>query len=223
MNWMARIPALTLCVVLAWGVQAQIDPRRDDTLRRDLERPELVRPDEALVQLYWSLTDLSLEDQREQTWGLSSRTKAALWTFNVERYLRDHPELTTDAQEILREGLRLVNLPAWFDIVPGAFGYELKTSALEDFKHRLETLPPQMVHEVFIRLGAAPQLFPSPEDDSRSGLVPRVESQQCYCSGWWECAPTSSYRCYDAWCDPKQHCGVFGNETCFGICKSTGL
>lgn len=215
---MRRIPALVLSLVMAAAAQAEIDPRRD-TLRH-----ELVRPDEALVQLYWSLSDLSLEDQREQTWGLSSKTKAALWTFNIERYLREHPELSVEAQGLLREGIRMVNMPAWLDIVPGAFGYDLKVSTLNDFKARLQMLPPQMVHEVFIRLGPEPQAIePAPQKPTASGSnrpsVPRVDKNACYCSSGWECLSSASFSCWPSWCEWVIHCGVFNNEACTGVCK----
>jgi hypothetical protein len=175
-----------------------------------------------LRDLYDSLSDLSLEDQRQQMWGMTSRTKEALWSHNIQRYLRDHPELSVQAQEVLREGLRLVATPGWFDLAPGAPGYEVQSSALETFKQRMAAeLSRETVVEVFIRLGPDPSsvLPEAPKDGGSRRLLPRAEVYRtCSCSGWWECG-VWSYECAPSYCDPSRHCGVFGNELCWGNCK----
>ncbi len=214
--------AIVLSVLLSFPMQADADVRHESGPRRDV----IERPDPDLVKLYFSLGDLSLEDQRHQMWALSSKTKAALWTYNITRYLGDHPELSANSQEILREGIRLVSMPAWFEIVPGAFGYEQKSNALAQFKLLLQTLPPQTVNEVFIRLGPEPEPVTSDtrtpvpsEPPNKSRLVPRVDQRVCYCAGSWECLSSASFHCYPSWCEMTIHCGVFNNEICTGTCK----
>lgn len=211
-----------LGAVLSLTIQADVEINRHDSSRRQLND----RADAEIIQLYFSLSDLSLDDQRLQMWGLTSTTKAALWTYNIDRYLRDHPELSVEAQEVLREGIRLVRTPAWFDIAPGSFGYEPKSIALEELKGRMKSvLSPQTIVETFIRLGAEPvsALWPSaqtPIADPKSRQAPRAEIYGCTCAGQWECGYFSDYSCYDSYCDWVPHCGIFHNEYCTGKCKS---
>jgi hypothetical protein len=198
-----------------------------DAVDRETRREPAHDISAGLRDLYDSLSDLSLEDQRQQMWGMTSRTRTALWTHNIQRYLRDHPELSIEEQEVLREGLRLVVTPGWFDMAPGSPGYEMHSSTLEAFKQRMAAeLPREVIVEVFIRLGAEPDSVPleAPTDGGSRRLLPRTEVYlTCSCSGWWECGMWSERECAPSWCDPSRHCGVFGNEVCWGNCKLTGL
>lgn len=207
-----------LGLVLSLAVQADVSTDRNVDHRRNASG----RADDGLRDLYDSLSDLSLEDQRQQMWGMASTTKAALWTYNIQRYLRDHPEMSVPAQEVLRDGIRLVTTPAWFDMAPGAFGYEVQSRALEEFKRRMASeLSREVIFEVFLRLGPEPYSgSPEPQDDSARRLVPRSEVYTtCSCAGQWECGYFSDFECAPSWCDPARHCGVFGTELCWGNCK----
>jgi hypothetical protein len=197
----------------------------DVEVKREARTPRapVERPNAELLQLYDSLTDLPLRDQRDQTWGLSSKTKAALWTWNIERYLRDHPELSPEAQDVLRQGIRLVTTPAFFDIQPDSFGYELQVSALENLKRQIAAVvPPAVIEEVFIRLGPQPTWYPDLTTPASRPPVRADYVDICYCSGSWECGSNSSYSCHDSYCEPTWHCGVFHWEWCWGKCKSNG-
>lgn len=198
----------------------------DKAVGRDAgsRRAEVIRADEELVQLYYSLRDLSLEEQRVQTWGVTTKTKAALWKFNIELYLRTHTELSADAQSVLREGIRLVTTPAWFDVVEGSLGYEPKALAREALKNRAKSvLSPEQIHETFIRFGPEPltiSLDP-PGNKERRPRVPQVEwGFKCSCASNFDCGSSSSYDCYGSWCISNVHCGWFGDELCTGKCKS---
>jgi hypothetical protein len=139
--------------------------------------------------LYFSLADLSLEDQRQQMWALSSTTKAALWTYNAERYLRNHPELEAEAQEMLRRGTALINTPAWFDIQQGSVGYPAKKAALLAFKQEFEkVLSPEIIYEVLIRLGPNPEEESSfaPEERPRAKMQSEGSMFSCSCGSGFD-------------------------------------
>jgi hypothetical protein len=212
-------------VVLSLMVQA--DVRVDRTDRADPEsrsRPDPGgRADAELVQLYLSLSELPLEEQRQQTWALSSKTKAALWKHNIERYLQVHPELGMEERNILLEGMRLITSPGWFDIEQGSFGYAAKTQALAEHKQRVETLlQPEVIYEVFLRLGPRPDTedpLPPALGGSRM-LTPRVNIDQCSCGSYYECwYYGTGFTCGSAACQIVMHCGWYGNEPCTGKCK----
>lgn len=211
-----------LCIMLSLTVQA------DDTQRRDYDRRTLTaRPLPDLENLYFSLADLSLDDQRQQMWGLSSSTKAALWTYNTERYLLHHPELSVEGQELLREGVRLINTPGWFDIQEGSIGYAAKRIALAEFKRDFEKiLPAEVIYEVLIRLGSEPASGDIRPHRPSTPTAPSVQTNafyHCSCGSGFDCGSTSSYGCYDSWCIPTpSHCGPFADDPCWGRCKSTG-
>ena len=205
-------------------IQGDERPRRDDVRRAPIGRP---LPE--LENLYFSLADLSLEDQRQQMWGLSSSTKAALWTYNTERYLLFHPELSVEGQELLREGVRLINTPAWFDIQEGSIGHAAKRIALAEFKRDFEkVLPANVIYEVLIRLGSEPARAESQENRqsmAMAGVSPaRADAfYHCSCGSPFDCGSTSSYGCFDSWCIPTpSHCGPYADDPCSGRCKLTG-
>lgn len=216
--------AVILCVMMSLTVHA------DDSLRDDIacRRTADVLPLAEIENMYFSLADLSLEEQRQQMWGLSSATKAALWTYNAERYLRHHPELSLEAQEMVRRGTALINTPAWFDIQEGSIGYPAKKLALTAFKQDFENiLSRDLIYQVLIRLGPEPVMAES-EQSTPAGGSRRVSVQpnsfyHCSCGSGFDCGSTSSYGCYDAWCMPTpSHCGPFGDDACTGRCKATG-
>lgn len=211
---------LVLCVFLAFTAQAAGDMKARERWP-DRWDPN-IGADPAVISLYFSLSDLALEDQRAQMWALPNDTKAALWMYNIKRYLRDHPELSAEAQELLRTGIRLVATPAWFDMGPGSFGYDPQTNALSDFKERTSrVLSRETVFDVFIRLGSDPvHAVPHP---ATTVFEPRADVlNACSCASGFDCGSTSSYGCYDSWCEPARHCGWFGFEWCTGKCKSNG-
>jgi hypothetical protein len=120
-------------------------------------RQEPQSADLQIAQLYESLASLPLTVQKQQAWALSSDVKAALWTININKYLSAHPELTSEAQEVLRDGIRLVSSPGWFDVQPGSVLYPWKDAIREEHKRRAESvLSPETIIEVFIRLGREP-------------------------------------------------------------------
>ena len=205
---------VVLAVFLGLSVHAGERVDRDEITCRI----PTARADRELVDLYLSLTDLPLQDQREQTWGMPSLTKSALWTYNIERYLRDHPDMSAQAQEILREGIGLVSAPAWFDIGPGVVGYDIKTMALEGFKDRAKrVLSRETIVETFIRLGREPDSATEPER-SPGG---KVESNgfSCSCGSYFDCG-RQDRDCFDSWCFTVYHCGWYSDEPCWGNCKS---
>lgn len=211
-------------LVLSCALHADEPQRVDHACRRTVMAPSQTE----LENFYFSLADLSLEDQREQMWPLSSSTKAALWTYNAERYLRNHPELSADGQEVLRRGIALINTPAWFDIQEGSIGYPAKRSALAEFKRDFEkTLPADVIYEVLIRLGPEPTSSESSQAPtitrSRQPSIQPDSFVHCHCGSGFDCASSSSYDCYDAWCIPTpSHCGPYADDPCWGKCKSTG-
>jgi hypothetical protein len=212
---------LMLMVVLLSSLTAQAD----DVIRREVMRRDVAPPKEALEELYFSLADLAIQDQRDQMWALSSKTKAALWKYNIERYLRNHPELSGEAREVLQEGIQLVTTPAWFDITPGSFGYQSKSLAREDLKGRVKILLSQeAMFEAFIRLGAEP-VAASVEKPTTEGRRVQAEeswSPMCHCAGDFDCGSNASYGCFSSYCIDTTHCGWMGDELCTGRCKATG-
>lgn len=212
-----------LAVILA--LVSSLTLKADKPVDRGGWHRDVGLPEAEIADLYFSLIDLSLEDQRDQMWALSSNTKAGLWKLNILRYLRDHPELSAEAQQVLRDGIRLVSTPAWFDIVEGSFGHEPKALAREDFKSRVQSvLPRDAIHEVFIRLGPEPLIVSPGEPQHQNPRLgaPRSEwGYKCSCATNFDCGSSSSYDCFGAWCITTTHCGWFGDELCTGKCKST--
>ncbi|HEX9984872.1 MAG TPA: bacteriocin fulvocin C-related protein [Thermoanaerobaculia bacterium] len=212
---------LMLVAVLWSSVTAQAD----DIIGREVMRRDVAPPRQALEDLYFSLADLAIQDQREQMWALPSKTKSALWKYNIERYLRNHPELGGEAQEVLREGIRLVTTPAWFDITPGSFGYQPKVLAREELKARATSmLSQEAVFEVFIRLGPEPVTIPvaKPTADRRRVQTEESWSPMCHCASEFDCGSNASYGCFSSYCIDTMHCGWQGDELCIGKCKATG-
>jgi hypothetical protein len=161
-------------------------------------------------------------------WALSSKSKAALWTYNIQRYLRHHPELSVEAQEAMHEGVRLISTPGWFDIQKGSFGYEAKSLALETHKRRVESvLQREAIQEVFMRLGPEPLTFETEMPmlqsiDTRatalsSDVAPLAEYDGCHCASAFDCIYWLV--CSSSYCDPVRHCGWYGDELCWGRCK----
>lgn len=213
----------SLVVLLA--LMSSLTLRADRAIERDAWLRDAGRPDAEIEDLYFSLMDLTLEEQRDQMWALASDTKAALWQYNIQRYLRDHPELSAEAQEVLGDGVRLVTTPAWFDIIEGSFGYEAKALAREDFKARVKgALSQGAVYEIFIRLGPEP-FSVSPDEpqyqNPRLGTPRTNWGFTCSCASNFDCGSSSSSDCFSSWCTTKAHCGWYGDELCTGKCKST--
>lgn len=229
---MKRIVAV-LPLVLALTMQADDRLHRSDGPSHDPTR----RPDAEFIQLYVSLSELPLEEQRAQMWGLSSKSKAALWKYNLEQYLQKHAELGLEEQNVLLEGIRLVTTPAWFDIEEGSFGYDAKQQALAQHKRGAEALfQPEAIYEIFLRLGPEP-----PESrlataaltagnptlssgGSRRLAIPRVNQDACHCTDSYECWYWGSggYECFISYCSFVRHCGFFHDEMCLGKCKWNG-
>ena len=199
--------------------------RAADVISAGIMRRDAAPAKEDLENLYFSLADLATLDQRHQMWAFSSNTKAALWKYNIERYVRNHPELTADAQEVLRDGIRLVSTPAWFDITKGSFGYEAKLLALEELKRRVKNaLPPEAIFEVFMRLGSEPVSASVQRSTSEEGRMQMHEnfSAECHCGDVYDCGSDPRYKdCFASYCIPVFHCGYYSDELCWGRCKYT--
>ena len=212
-----KVCTIVLTVVFSFSVVAGERVERDEFGRRTPADPT----DMEVVDLYLSLSDLSLQDQRDQTWAMPSQTKAALWRYNIERYLSEHPAMTAEAQAVLREGIAVVSIPDWFDIEPGDFGYEMKTMVLDGLKERAETtLSPETIAEVFIRLGREPER--DGETEKTSPVRIETNAFACSCGSQFDCGSAIEWNCYDAWCFTVYHCGWYSNEVCWGKCKATG-
>lgn len=190
-----------------------------------------------VVELYDTLRELSLEEQRQQTWALPPETKAALWRYNLELYLREHPELGQNERAILREGIALVLTRGWFEARPDTPEYQAHQRALEEHKTRAAILfDPLTIQQVFLRLGPEPQPIASlplePPYVASPGtrkmeaslrpakpIVPNVW-RTCSCNSWYECwYHGAGVDCYDSYCDPVRHCGWYNSEVCWGNCK----
>jgi hypothetical protein len=211
-----------LAIVLSLALQAQpVAWNRDDCMpKRDCHS-------EDVILLYLSLRELPLQEQRQQMWALSSRTKAAVWKYNIIRYLEDHPQLDAEARSILLEGSQLIARPGWFDTQVTAAAHEVHATALHHHKQRAErALPAEMIYEVFIRLGPEPsQTAPggietpsTPASPSFGPRTPRVEQVGCTCASYYECW-FLGLGCHTSWCEPQRHCGFYNNEECWGRCK----
>ncbi len=229
-----RRTTLILGLVLTFTLQADETLRDDALCRRPENSPSLTE----IENLYFSLADLALEDQRQQMWALSSRTRAALWTYNAERYLRSHPELDIEAQEMIRRGVALINTPGWFEIQEGSIGYPAKQNALGDFKRDFASvLSREVIYEVLIRLGPEPATaedgapdrgvasaspLKAPTPGSRPFSIQPNGLFDCWCGSSFDCGSSDSYDCYKGWCTKKIHCGPYADDPCWGKCKETG-
>lgn len=185
-----------------------------------------------MVALYESLADLPLLDQREQAWALTSDTRTWLWKYNIDSYLRHHPELSADERSVFAEGKALVMTPGWFSTIPASHEDDRKIERLDAFKSRAaEILAPHVIYEVFLRLGPEPNqsslaVRASGRDGSTEQLIgpgrpvlPRVEAgESCTCASWYDCW-FLGMGCADSYCDTVRHCGFFNDEMCWGRCK----
>jgi hypothetical protein len=219
-------------ILLALAAQA-VEPGSDPTGSGGTDEQSCARLKQVsqseVEQLYFALADLPLELQREQTWGLRSATLGALWSYNIEKYVRDHPALSPEAREILARGASLAASPGWFDLQVGSIGYDAKTNALEAFKTDAKAVLSREIYtEAFLRLGHGPMI---PAENAAGAMLQRMKvgvndvgdaTPKCTCSGIWECGAgwmTTSV-CSDSYCNTTlSHCGVFGNEACWGKCK----
>jgi|GEM_PF-3857378 len=208
-------------MMLTASISGDDTPRYDDSCHRPFIHPSQVE----IENLYFSLAELSLHDQRQQMWSLSSTTKAALWTYNTERYIGNHPDLGIEARELLHRGVSLINTPAWFDIQDGSIGYGAKRAALAEFKRNFqEVLPADLIYEVLIRLGPEPSFAGSSARPTGERRDIQPDSwYNCYCGTQFDCGSSGSYDCFDGYCVPTPaHCGPYGDDPCWGKCKSTG-
>jgi hypothetical protein len=178
-----------------------------------------------IVTVYSSLVDLSLQTQRQQMWALDSETRAAVWVYNIEKYSREHPDLSERARSVLGEAMRLISTPAWFDIQDGSVGYPAKLAALAELKRGVEAVfSADAVVEIFIRLGPEPSSVVRDTSAQGSRLVIQPDADfECHCGSNFDCGSSASYGCFTSWCIKKVHCGYYADEPCWGKCKSTGL
>ena len=188
-----------------------------------------------IVDMYEYLTPLSLHDQRQQMWALSSAMKIKLSRYNVERYLRQHPELSAPQRQALNENIALITSPGWFDIQQGSPLYGAKIAALEQHKrHARDVFSPETIIEVFLRLGPEPIEFRFAEEESSNAnscsapsegssiaieSTPRSEAlDDCTCASYYECWYFGA-GCHESWCTPVIHCGWNNDEGGWGRCK----
>lgn len=214
-----------LIVVYSLSVSARAQVAQHDQAEC---RPSAAPSHAAVVELYMSLAELPLDEQRQQMWALSSDTRAALWAHNVKRYLLERPYIAADTSILIESGIAMIKTPAWFDIQKDSFGFAAKSQALAAFKRAVqEQLSPDAIYEVFIRLGPEPEATAKPVLSPSQGTqgAPPVQSDffhKCTCGGWLDCGSRDDRDCFEAYCQyTKSHCGWFNDEPCWGVCKAT--
>jgi hypothetical protein len=110
-----------------------------------------------IIGLYESLSQLPRDEQRKQLRSLSSEVKAALWTYNIQRFLDSHPELDMAAQDLLREIMSVAAKPQTFEVGMGSSSFEAYQAMLEAYSRRAERLMQRRaIYESLGRLGPEP-------------------------------------------------------------------
>jgi hypothetical protein len=100
---LGRVILLAAVVMISDVSFADEEPRRrrdpaDDSLNASI----------AIVTLYNAAIQLSNSDQGVLLRGLRSDVRAALWTYNLRLFLRNHRDLSREQTAVLYEGIRLL-------------------------------------------------------------------------------------------------------------------
>jgi len=135
--------------------------------------------------------------------ALPPATRQAMWTEQLEGYLRPGSPLTEPQKVAVRQVI--AQLPALTAVHPDrAVGLRLKAQLSAQFERRL-------LRQVFVRLGG-----PVPEQPA----VGRANTRRplCDCADDGECALGET--CKPILCSFTSGCGVGGWETCWGVCRT---
>lgn len=144
--------------------------------------------------------------------------RSAVWTAHLERYITDHPELTTDQTAVLYEALDLVSDPTVFAASPTDEAWDsVAGERVRSLEGRIrEAFSQEVARSIFASLGDSPE---------PTGLVPLKRA-----IGAASVIPVCSCSTASDWCGLNKHClvstcerqssgcGTLWVYTCNGLC-----
>lgn len=160
--------------------------------------------------IYHGLGALGCGERRQAYLGYSREQQLELWTLHLQKFLTDHPNLTSTQRTVVLEGLEL--------IASGALDRTddpKVTRLVQAFKERAQLqFDRNTFKDAFVRLGG--------RRDSAAGVqrAERVATLQpfCDCERDEECGGTDDCNFLRP-CTEVIACGPFGTEWCLGVCE----
>lgn len=188
--------------------------------------PIIVAPE--IANLYAALEPLPTYKQLQMLSQLKDNVRAAVWTYNFQRFLRDHSELTGEQRTVLRQTIALVKVPDYFTYSPagpsdGRNG-ELQELIRVQKDRCINAFGTGQLPAVFRRIGNPSEVYvdSSPVQQAQEPIV-ITSNANCNCDDWYDCSPIwpsmSCHKDIDPWCTPTRgSCGFTGLEACTGLC-----
>jgi hypothetical protein len=160
----------------------------------------LRNPRSAVVAQYSRMAALPIEQRKEIYGNLPVQMQGDVWTFHLESFLLDHPDLSPEQRAVVYEALGLIQSGA---LIPDESLRHLEL-------HARAALSAELVDAAFLALGprAAPLIS--------AKLIPRSLSD-C------ECSTVSDYCCFmDCPTSPTPKC-VRGRKSCTLVSSGCGF
>lgn len=159
----------------------------------------LRNPRTAVIAQYARMAALPIEQRKEIYGLLPVQMQSDVWTFHLESFLLDHPDLNAEQRGVVFEAVGLIQSGV---LAPDASLQHLEARARA-------ALPPDMMDAAFLKLG--PQRVVT-----SAKLIPRALSD-C------ECSTVSDYCCFtDCPTSPTPKCAR-GRKTCTLVASGCGF
>ena len=168
------------------------------------------QPERNIGTIYDGLGALGCGERRQTYYGYSREQQLGLWTLHLQKFLTDHPNLTSTQRSVVLEGLDM--------IASGALNRAddpRAMSLVQAFKERAQLQFDQNTFkDAFVRLGG--------RRDSAAGVrrAERVATLVpfCDCERDEECFGGGDCNFLRP-CQEVIACGPFGMEWCLGYCE----
>lgn len=166
----------------------------------------------SLGTVYDSLGTLSCGERRTVYAGYSREQQLALWTLHLQKFLADHPDLTSAQRATVREGLDM--------IATGALdraGDPKTRSLMLAFKERAQRhFDKETFTAAFVRLGGRREAVAGVQRAERVSAGARLPDCNC---DWEEDCDIGDNCNLTAPCFEVINCGPMGTDWCFGRCQ----
>jgi hypothetical protein len=149
--------------------------------------------------------------------------RAALWIYNVQQYVQDHPKMPKQQKLFVEQAVRILATPAFGsdEHHEGPAEEQEKLRIILALKTKAEELFHNDRYRLFYRLGDEPVTpLVTGRALSDSSIVSESLSQ-CNCDDWFDCNPIwPSVQCRkEQECVPVPHnCGFWQEDACTGLC-----
>lgn len=167
------------------------------------------------MEIYQSLSNLSMQERKAKIRSLSSEMKAEVWRAHFNVYLA-RPDFTEEQKQVVLDAIALIT-PQMFEIPENSAEFQTKVhEPLEQLRQRfLLVFSREVASEILTQIGG-----PVPSSPQKAHLTKTTTTAEAECN----CSITSDWcpspmECHGGMCYwTNGGCGTAGAYACTGLC-----